>query len=260
MIIRNSIHAPVFKKKLSIEEIKERTVGEPFDLISTEYVNAHTKMEWLCQNCGKSFWSSWLNISFGWKCSNCKKIRTSKRVKEMRKSRGDGMDVSVARESVKEKGVLIVENISGYIGNLPTRVTRFLCVVCDKEFNGRVRDVLRKTGYGCWDCSRLRGESSPMWRGGKKTKYAKEWNETLRERIRERDGRKCQFPECETTDFTGKTKLHVHHINGAKEDCRDINLISLCGSHHVHIESTSPENWQDYFYSITADYEHREIA
>lgn len=103
------------------------------------------------------------------------------------------------------------------------------------------------------------GESSHLWRGGASYKpwaYPKEWNDEIRESIRNRDNRLCQFPECTYSDV-GKTKrLDVHHIDGNKQDCRPINLISLCHSHHMKVEM-SPRTWEDYFYSVVSDYEHR---
>jgi len=108
-------------------------------------------------------------------------------------------------------------------------------------------------GHGCPDCNKLTGEKNPRWRGGIRSKYPKEFNKTLKEQIRNRDNRNCQYPNCNYNDIGQDEKLHVHHINRDKNNCQPYNLISLCPSHHIEVEDRT--EWQDYFYAITADYE-----
>ena len=74
----------------------------------------------------------------------------------------------------------------------------------------------------------------PSWPGRPPKKYGSEFNEELRERIRERDGRICQF--CERTEEEnlkkhGK-KLEIHHIDYDKENNDEFNLVSLCKNCH----------------------------
>lgn len=103
---------------------------------------------------------------------------------------------------------------------------------------------------------RMSGENSPNWRGGNVGGYSNEWDNELKEQIRNRDSRTCQFPECNYTDIGESRRLDVHHINGNKGDCREENLISLCHNHHIKVEMNNPEAWIEYFYSITSDYEY----
>lgn len=100
------------------------------------------------------------------------------------------------------------------------------------------------------------GENSHLWRGGFSKIYPKEWNNSLKEFIRNRDSRKCQYPNCDYCDIGKSQRLDVHHIDGNKSDCRPLNLVSLCHSHHMKVEM-SPRTWEDYFYSVVSDYEHR---
>lgn len=47
--------------------------NKPFELISTEYNNAKTKMQWRClkQDCGELFWANWSDIYSGNGCGVC---------------------------------------------------------------------------------------------------------------------------------------------------------------------------------------------
>lgn len=111
------------------------------------------------------------------------------------------------------------------------------------------RDVTSKTFV-------KRGEQHPRWRGGTKEGYAPEWGNRLRESIRNRDGRRCQYPDCDYDDTrAGAEKLQVHHINGDKKNCKEYNLISLCRSHHIKVEWDN-RGWDEYFYQLTGDYEY----
>lgn len=129
----------------------------------------------------------------------------------------------------------------------------------EKEFNASHLSEGRSKSCGCLRREILEsksGELSSLWRGGYYKVYPKEWNDALKESVRNRDNRKCQFPECDYTDIGKSKKLDVHHIDGNKSDCRNINLTSLCHSHHMKVEM-SPESWQEYFYNINYDYEFR---
>lgn len=100
------------------------------------------------------------------------------------------------------------------------------------------------------------GENSSHWRGGTQSReqYGDEWDDNLKEFIRNRDNRKCQYLSCEYTDVGARKRLHVHHINRDKKNCNPYNLISLCNSHHTTVEDNP--SWMSYFYSITEEYEH----
>jgi len=74
------------------------------------------------------------------------------------------------------------------------------------------------------------GENAPNWRGGLSLEpYGPGWIETLREQIRERDGRICQF--CDARE--DKEKLHIHHIDYSKTNHAPGNLIALCRACHT---------------------------
>lgn len=97
------------------------------------------------------------------------------------------------------------------------------------------------------------GKNHHLWRGGKSSKYPKEWTERLKEEIRNRDNRTCQFPKCDYTDVFEYKKLDVHHIDEDKLNCKQSNLISLCHAHHKVVQLKNNE-WVEYFYNITDSY------
>ena len=81
------------------------------------------------------------------------------------------------------------------------------------------------------------GEKNHWWKGGIcPNEYPGEFNEELKERIRERDNRQCQNCGIDETDCY--RLLDVHHIDGDKQNCEDDNLISYCTSCHAKIELT----------------------
>jgi len=73
--------------------------------------------------------------------------------------------------------------------------------------------------------------------------YPLEFNDKLKEMIRERDGRRCQL--CTLSEEENR-KLDIHHINYLKFDLDPTNLISLCHSCHGKTEHNR-DKWQSFF-------------
>jgi len=72
----------------------------------------------------------------------------------------------------------------------------------------------------------LTGERAPNWKGGISfLPYCSKFNKALKEKIRERDGRKCQL--CPCNEEENRRKLDVHHVHYDKENCAP-DLILLC--------------------------------
>lgn len=68
-------------------------------------------------------------------------------------------------------------------------------------------------------------EKSFNWKGGKSFEpYGKDWKETLKESIRQRDNNMCQL--CGKTQ--NNRRLSVHHIDYCKKNLNPDNLIALC--------------------------------
>ena len=98
---------------------------------------------------------------------------------------------------------------------------------------------------------RYMGDENHNWLGGKSFEpYSVEFNSILKERIRKRDGYRCQ--ECfrhqdELYTETGRRyKLLIHHIDYDKKNNQESNLISLCRSCHGQT-NFKREDWQNYY-------------
>ena len=89
------------------------------------------------------------------------------------------------------------------------------------------------------------GEKHWNWQGGKSFEpYGLEFNEDLKEVIRNRDRRKCVI--CEKTELENGEKLTVHHIDYEKLNNNPNNLISLCHSCHSKT-NYNKDYWINYF-------------
>jgi hypothetical protein len=105
--------------------------------------------------------------------------------------------------------------------------------------NQEYRDLMVNLGR-----SRIR-ENAPGWKGGKSFEpYTTDFDEVLKEKIRDRDGRVCQV--CGVPEYELYEKLHVHHIDYNKKNCLETNLISLCRKHHVKTNFRR-EFWYEFF-------------
>lgn len=81
--------------------------------------------------------------------------------------------------------------------------------------------------------------------------YGLEFSFQLKERIRDRDGRICQF--CERTEAENRRKyggrLDVHHIDYDKGHNDEANLVSLCKSCHSKTKSDK-EFWTVFYQEL----------
>ena len=86
------------------------------------------------------------------------------------------------------------------------------------------------------------GELNPAWKGGSSFEpYCPKFNESLKRKIRERDGYTCQY--C------GDPGKHVHHIDHNKKNSNPSNLITLCLPHNTKAEY-NPTLWEHLFRNI----------
>lgn len=87
------------------------------------------------------------------------------------------------------------------------------------------------------------GEKNPAWHGGISFEpYCPKFNNILKEAVRKRDNYTCQL--CNTPE-NGR-KLDVHHIHYDKENCRHLDLISLCRRCNAKVNSNR-EHYEQFF-------------
>lgn len=93
----------------------------------------------------------------------------------------------------------------------------------------------------------FKGEKSNLWKGGISfDPYGLEFNNELKNKIRERDKYRCQ--ECGYFQGELKYKLHVHHIDYNKKNNNEKNLISLCRDCHLQT-NFGREDWTNYYFT-----------
>lgn len=118
--------------------------------------------------------------------------------------------------------------------------------------NDKLRNAISRTSLKRWDeewfRKKMTGENSHAWKGGiGREPYSFEFDNILKEKIRERDGYCCR--KCGKSQKENRRKLDVHHINYDKKDCRPDNLISLCDSCNIKA-NYNRNNWQKFYEKI----------
>lgn len=114
-----------------------------------------------------------------------------------------------------------------------------------KVWNKGTKGIM-KSNKGCFK----KGKLHFNWNGGNSIKYTLEFNNQLRNKIRQRDNFRCQ--ECfrhqdELYDNKErKYKLSIHHIDYNKQNNQENNLISLCKNCHNQT-NFNRNNWTNYF-------------
>lgn len=94
-----------------------------------------------------------------------------------------------------------------------------------------------------WRSENYTGENHPNWEGGT-FPYGAGWTKAKREKVRERQGRRCAG--CGVRESDLPRKLSVHHIQKARtfedDEARndDSNLVAVCLSCHRAFEAMSP--------------------
>jgi 5-methylcytosine-specific restriction endonuclease McrA len=124
----------------------------------------------------------------------------------------------------------------------------------NKEWRKKLSDALlgrkhtlehrKRISHSCKK-SCQKGIAHYKWRGGNSIEgYPSGWTNILREQIRNRDNRKCQF--CGCPELEDKQRLAVHHIDYNKQNLSINNLISLCSQCHK-LTSEDRGYWESVF-------------
>ena len=133
-------------KKLTYDFIKIEFEKEGYTLLSTEYKNANTKLDYICPN-GHHHSTSWLNFQQKHFCPFC--YGNTK------------LTYEYVKQEFEKAGYTLLSK--EYINN-----RQKLEYTCDKGHIHKIswKDFLH--GYGCLTCytERRVGESNPLWKGG----------------------------------------------------------------------------------------------
>jgi len=130
------------------------------------------------------------------------------------------------------------------------KVRKRLCIDCQTELN---MSACYEGNKRCKSCAHKElyknPENHPQWLGGlSRLPYTIEFNASLKESIRIRDNHKCQC--CYKTEEQELKELNkvlsIHHIDYNKQNCEDINLISLCSSCNTKVNKNR-DYWFSYF-------------
>ena len=117
------------------------------------------------------------------------------------------------------------------------------------KFKKNLKNLNKKRWANKENINKFSGNNNPNWQGGISFEpYGQEFNRWLKEKIRQRDGYRCQ--ECfrhqnELYRKGRKYSLLIHHIDYNKKNNSPDNLISLCNDCHSQT-NFSRQNWTAY--------------
>ena len=179
-------------------------------------------------------------------------LETKKKISEKRKKYLKEYPESLPTKNPKSlKKMIETQHMKGQINSHVWVV----CYICGQlrelengTFNSRVKAGVNhffcsKKCESKWRSIRYALEKHPNWKGGKSFEpYTKEFNEALKEIVRNRDDRTCKICGKKEEDL----QHDVHHINYKKDDCCLDNLITLC--HACHTKTNfNRKYWIEFF-------------
>lgn len=123
------------------------------------------------------------------------------------------------------------------------KFTMLICQHCGKPFQRPAAFVNPNMYLGKYCSAECMGLSRRL-PDSIRSDYDHQFTESLKEQIRNRDGRKCQV--CGRAESQLSRSLDVHHIDYDKTNCHPDNLISLCGPCHSRTNYNRPR-WKQRF-------------
>ena len=196
------------KLRMSLDFIKSEFEKEGYQLLTTEYKNAHCKLDYICPN-GHRHSITWYGWKYGYRCPYCYgNIKYS-------------MDF-IRSEFEKEGYQLLTAEYKG--------AHEKLNYVCPNGHESFITWNKWNRGQRCQVCYHIRnsGPNNTSWKGGVSFEpYCPIWKDKeYKSDIKLRDGNQCLNPYCSHND----KKLVIHHIDYDKKNCAPHNLITVCRS------------------------------
>lgn len=212
-----------------LESISDRDI----EYVSGEYKNIRSELLFRCKNCGNLYYSNVNIIKYqGCGCRKCGSLRTGEKTSNK---------ISYVLSVLERKNISLLSE--KYINNKKHITVK--CNKCGNVWEARFNDIQQNRGCRICGYKRISGSNHWMWKNDKL--YGNEWTEELKEKIRNRDNRKCQFPDCYCIDKNVRERNSVHHVDGNKKNCSEWNLINLCRKHHLLVERYDFRVWIPYF-------------
>jgi hypothetical protein len=190
---------------------------EDYKLLSSCYINAHTKFDYMCPK-GHFHSITWNKWECGQRCPTCARV-----------IRGNysRLEYSFVKKSFENAGYTLLSQ--HYIN-----AKSLLNYTCNFGHHGSISWDSWHAGHRCGRCADIKfsitqvGENNHCWRGGISFEpYCNIWTDReYKESLKERDGFKCLNPVC----LGNSSRLALHHVDYNKKNCRPDNLITLCNS------------------------------
>ena len=222
---------------LSIDFVRKEFEKEGYVLLSNKWPGANKNLEYICPNghVGEIRWSNWYS---GARCLEC----SGKKKKE----------INFIKHNLEIEGYELLSN--EYNG----RNAKLFCF-CPIGHGFYISWSSWVQGCRCPTCAIINnsGKNHYNWKGGISCEpYCDAWaDKEYKESIKERDGYKCQNPNCRKLNCG----LTIHHIDYNKKNCAPWNLITVCRS--CNARANFNRNWHKKFYKdiIRKKYNYREV-
>ena len=175
---------------------------------------------------------------------------TRKKMRENRKGKGIGNQNAkgnIPKKPFKKGNIPWNKNLKGVIKSWSKGLTKETDERL-KKMGGNISKAKKGKFYpnsSHFQKGQMSKEKHHNWKGGISFEpYGLEFNNELKEKIRERDNYECQ--ECHIKQEELKKKLNVHHIDYNKKNNNPLNLIALCPKCHLKT-NYNRKHWKRYF-------------
>jgi hypothetical protein len=210
--------------KLTYEFVKQSFESCGYTLISKEYINSGSRLNYECPK-GHKHSIVWDNWKQGSRCLTC-----AGNVK---------LTIEYVKDSFEKENYIL---LSKEYTNNHTK----LDYICSNNHEYSMVWINWKKGKRCPTCADIKfsGSGHPNWNGGTSYEpYCPIWSDKdYKEDIKLRDGNRCLNPDCWKKDKL----LSIHHIDYNKKSCSPKNLITVCRS--CNARANKDREWHTAWY------------
>ncbi len=211
--------------KLKIDFVRASFEKEGYLLLSKDYINNSTKLNYMCPNRHKHS-MIWINWKKGQRCPTC----ISNNIK---------LDIDFICKEFKSEGYVL---LSQTYKNAHTKLD-YLCPYGHKH---SIAWTKWQQGKRCPTCAIINnsGNKHYNWKGGISCEpYCFIWKDKeFKLDILERDAYICLNPYCHGNGGV----LSIHHIDYNKKNCHPSNLITVCRS--CNLRANHDREWHEAWY------------